>query len=79
MSQKENEYTELLAVFVNQYLPAKPPTAPTDLFSSREIQAMIDNHSGVMVPLTEINKLMKDMGYTCQLEDGGFQWECVSE
>lgn len=64
---------ESLAAFAEKYPPANEDDI-TDLFSSKEIQKMINDFTGVEIPVTTIYELMTQMKYQYQFEENNFMW-----
>lgn len=62
-----------LEFFCNKYEPANMATA-SDFFTSRFIQSLIYNHTGIQIELMELDSLLKGMGYACELLDGELRW-----
>ncbi len=60
-------------MFCNKYEPATKQTH-TDTFSGREIIRLVCDHTGVNIPLPELNKMLTDMHYQYELDDDEFKW-----
>ncbi len=75
MSQEPNkpDVSGALSAFCTQYDPATKDTA-TDYFSSKEIQALIREHSGLEIDLQNLCELLQKMGYCSDLQGGKFMW-----
>ena len=70
---KAESSTAALATFCDKYEPATKDTF-TDLFSTKEVQKIIQDHIGYELSLQEISDLLTQMQYTYQLEEGNFMW-----
>lgn len=76
MSKEENEGALLaLSIFTQKYDPATPGKE-TDQFTSREIQDIIEKHTGTLINLGELHNLLREMRFDYQLEDSEFVWLC---
>jgi hypothetical protein len=68
----QNEF-DTLSVFCDKYDPATPNDA-TDYFSSKEIQSIVQKHTGKNLDLTELHQLMLNLKYQYRLEEDEFKW-----
>ena len=74
MKKKKTRFgIESLSSFCDKYEPALTNTY-TDLFSSKEIQKLVEDFTGVEVPIPTIYELMIQMKYSYQLDEGNFLW-----
>jgi transposase len=64
---------QALSTFCNRYDPADEATA-TDHFTSKEIQSIVREHTGITINLQELFQLLDQMHYKYKLEDDKFKW-----
>lgn len=76
MNKEDNaEAYQALSIFTQKYDPAAPGKE-TDQFTSREIQDIIEKHTGTLINLGELHNLLREMHFDYQLEDAEFIWLC---
>ncbi len=73
MKVESSEYYQALSTFIQRYDPSDV-NSTTDFFSSKEIQTIVKNHTGVEIELGELHNLLVQMHYTYQLEEDEFRW-----
>ncbi len=66
---------EALKCFSDKYEPATQETS-TDLFTSKEIQRLVDDHLGYHFSISDLSATLTNMGYTYKLEENNFIWMC---
>lgn len=70
---EESEAYQALSIFCQKYEPASITTV-TDYFTSREIKALVDDHTGTDISLLELHKLMIQLKFTYLMSDDEFRW-----
>ena len=64
---------EALKCFTDKYEPALENTM-SDLFSSKEIQRMVEEHFGYHFSIADISATLSNMGYSYKLDEQNFMW-----
>lgn len=64
---------DALSAFCTLYDPAIEEST-SDYFTTREIQSIIFNHTGIHMELMEIHQLLSEMKYSYKLDDHEFRW-----
>jgi transposase len=65
----------ILLAFCNKYLPATNGNF-TDIFTSKQIAYIIQEHTGEPVGLKELNTELQKRGYDYDLIENRFSWLC---